>query len=157
MAEKAKKNNKLPIYILNGPNLNLLGTREPEVYGKTTLPQIEKMCAAHAKSHGLAIVFRQSNKEGEIVDYLQEARTSACGVVINPAGYTHTSVAILDALQMLKIPAIEVHLSNIAKREAFRNHSYIAKGATGSIVGLGAQGYLRAIDAISQILKDKSK
>ena len=153
MAKKINKNNRLPLYIVNGPNLNLLGTREPEVYGKTTLPEIEKMCAAQAKSHGLSIVFRQSNKEGEIVDTLQEARTSASGVIINAAGYTHTSVAILDSLGMLAIPAIEVHLSNIAKRDAFRHFSYVAKGVTGSIIGLGAQGYLRAIDAIAEILK----
>ena len=153
MAKKSKQSKTFPIHILNGPNLNLLGFREPEVYGKTTLPQIEKMCAAHAKAAGYAIVFRQSNKEGDLVDYIQEARTSGAGVIINPAGYTHTSVAILDALLSLTIPAIEVHLSNIARREAFRQHSYIAKGVTASIVGLGAQGYLRAIDAIAEILK----
>jgi 3-dehydroquinate dehydratase-2 len=153
MAEKDNKSKALPIYIVNGPNLNLLGTREPEVYGRTTLPEIEQMCMRQAKSHGLSILFRQSNREGEIVDLLQEARTKACGVVINAAGYTHTSVAILDSIQMLKVPSIEVHLSNLYKREPYRHHSYVARGTTGSIIGLGAQGYLRAIDAIAQIEK----
>src|ERR1700733_5939204 len=99
MAKKLKQSKTLPIYILNGPNLNLLGTREPEVYGTTTLPQIEKMCAEQAKRHGLSIIFPQSNREGEIVDPLQEARTSGCAVIINPAGYSHTSIAILDTIQ----------------------------------------------------------
>jgi 3-dehydroquinate dehydratase-2 len=153
MAKKPKQYKTLPIYILNGPNLNLLGFREPEVYGTTTLAQIEKMCAAQAASHGLSIVFRQSNHEGEIVDQLQEARTSAAAVIINPAGYGHTSIAILDTIQALKIPVIEVHLSNLHKREAYRHLSYVSKGATGIVMGLGAQGYLRAVDAIAEILK----
>jgi 3-dehydroquinate dehydratase-2 len=153
MAKKPNQTKTLPIYILNGPNLNLLGVREPEVYGYTTLPQIEKMCADQAKRHGLSIIFRQSNREGEIVDHLQEARTSGCAVIINPAGYGHTSIAILDSIQALKIPVIEVHLSNIHRREPYRNHSYVSKGATGIVMGLGAQGYLRAVDAIAEILK----
>ena len=153
MAKKPKQTKTLPIYILNGPNLNLLGVREPKVYGTTTLPQIEKMCADQAKRYGLSIVFRQSNREGEIVDHLQEARTSGCAVIINPAGYGHTSIAILDAIQILKIPVVEVHLSNIHRREPYRNHSYVSKGATGIVMGLGAQGYLRAVDAIAHILK----
>ncbi len=153
MAQKTKQSKTLPLYILNGPNLNLLGTREPEVYGTTTLPQIEQMCARQAAGHGLSIVFRQSNREGEIVDHLQEARTKSCGVIINAAGYSHTSVAILDSIQMLKVPSIEVHLSNLYKRESYRHHSYVARGTTGSIIGLGAQGYLRAIDAIAEIVK----
>ncbi len=153
MAKKDKKSNTLPIYILNGPNLNLLGTREPEVYGYTTLAQIEQMCADQAKTHGLSIVFRQSNREGELVDFLQEARTGASAVIINPAGYGHTSIAILDSIQILKIPVIEVHLSNIHRREPYRNHSYVSKGATGIVMGLGAQGYLRAVDAVAHILK----
>jgi 3-dehydroquinate dehydratase-2 len=155
MAKKPKQSKTLPIYILNGPNLNLLGTREPEVYGYTTLPQIEKMCAAQAASHGLSITLRQSNHEGEIVDQIQEARTGSCAVIINPAGYGHTSIAILDSIQMLKVPVMEVHLSNIHRREPYRNHSYVSKGATGIVMGLGAQGYLRAIDAIAEILKVK--
>jgi 3-dehydroquinate dehydratase-2 len=153
MAKKSKQTKTLPIYILNGPNLNLLGVREPEVYGTTTLPQIEKMCADQARRHGLSIVFRQSNREGEIVDHLQEARTGGSSVIINPAGYGHTSIAILDAIQALAIPVIEVHLSNIHRREPYRNHSYVSKGATGIVMGLGAQGYLRAVDAIAEILK----
>jgi 3-dehydroquinate dehydratase II len=157
MAKKSKQSKTLPIYILNGPNLNLLGHREPEVYGTTTLPQIEKMCAAQAAAHGLSIVFRQSNREGEIVDHLQEARTSGCAVIINPAGYGHTSIAILDSIQALKIPVIEVHLSNLAKRESYRHHSYVSKGATGIVMGLGAQGYLRAVDAIAEIIAPSSK
>ena len=157
MAKKSKQSKTLPIYILNGPNLNLLGTRQPQVYGTTTLPQIEKMCADRAKDHGLSIVFRQSNREGEIVDHLQEARTSGCAVIVNPAGYGHTSIAILDAIQALEIPVIEVHLSNIHRREPYRNHSYVSKGATGIIMGLGAQGYLRAVDAVAEILSSKSR
>lgn len=153
MAKKPKQTKTLPIYILNGPNLNLLGVREPKVYGTTTLPQIEKMCADQAKRFGLSIVFRQSNREGEIVDHLQEARTSGCAVIINPAGYGHTSIAILDSIQALEIPVIEVHLSNIHRREPYRNHSYVSKGATGIVMGLGAQGYLRAVDAVAEILK----
>ncbi|RZI73261.1 MAG: type II 3-dehydroquinate dehydratase [Rubrivivax sp.] len=153
MAKKPKQSNILPIYIVNGPNLNLLGHREPEVYGHTTLAQIEKMCAAQASGHGLSIVFRQSNHEGEIVDTLQEARTNGSAVIINPAGYGHTSIAILDTIQALKIPVIEVHLSNIHKREPYRHLSYVSKGATGIVMGLGAQGYLRAVDAIADILK----
>ena len=145
----------MPIYILNGPNLNLLGHREPEVYGYTTLAQIEKMCAAQAAQYGLSIVFHQSNHEGDIVDQLQEARTSGSAVLINPAGYGHTSIAILDSIQALNIPVIEVHLSNIHKREPYRHLSYVSKAATGIVMGLGAQGYLRAIDAVAEILKVK--
>jgi 3-dehydroquinate dehydratase II len=157
MAKKTNKSKVLPIYILNGPNLNLLGHREPEVYGYTTLAEIEAMCAARAKIHGLSIIFRQSNREGEIVDHLQEARIAASAVIINPAGYGHTSIAILDSIQALKIPVIEVHLSNLAKREAYRHHSYVSRGATGIIMGLGAQGYLRAVDAIAEILTPSFK
>ncbi len=155
MAKKTKESKTLPIYILNGPNLNLLGEREPEVYGYTTLAQIGKMCADQAAQYGLATVFHQSNREGEIVDQLQEARTSGSGLIINPAGYGHTSVAILDSILALKIPVIEVHLSNIHRRDPFRAHSYVSKGATGIVMGLGAQGYLRAVDAIAEILKVK--
>ena len=155
MAKKSKQSKTLPIYILNGPNLNLLGTREPEVYGYTTLAQVEQMCAKQAASHGLSITFRQSNHEGEIVEQIQEARTGGCAVIINPAGYGHTSIAILDSIQMLKVPVIEVHLSNIHRREPYRNHSYVSKAATGIVMGLGAQGYLRAIDAVAEILKVK--
>ena len=157
MAKKSKQSKTLPIYILNGPNLNLLGVREPEVYGYATLADIEKMCAVQAASHGLSIVFHQSNREGEIVDQLQEARTAGSAVIINPAGYGHTSVAILDSILALKIPVIEVHLSNIHRRDPFRSHSYVSKGATGIVMGLGAQGYLRAVDAVAEILSSKSR
>src|SRR5258707_10769548 len=139
MAKKPKQSKTLPIYILNGPNLNLLGHREPEVYGTTTLPQIEKMCAQQAAAHGLSIFFRQSNREGEIVDHLQEARTSGCAVIINPAGYGHTSIAILDAHQGLKVPVIEGHLSNIPRPEPYRNPSSCSQGATRIRVGPARQ------------------
>jgi 3-dehydroquinate dehydratase II len=152
MAKNTSKSNRLPIYIINGPNLNLLGTREPEIYGRATLGEIEALCDTRAAGHGFSIIFRQSNKEGELVDFLQEARTGASGVIINAAGYTHTSVAILDAMQMLQQPIIEVHLSNPARREDFRHLSYVAKAATGSITGLGANSYLLAIDAVAAIL-----
>ena len=155
MAKKVNSSKTLPIYILNGPNLNLLGEREPEVYGYTTLAQIGKMCADQAAQYGLATVFHQSNREGEIVDQIQEARTSGSALIINPAGYGHTSIAILDSILALKIPVIEVHLSNIHRREPYRNHSYVSKGATGIIMGVGAQGYLRAVDAVAEILKVK--
>jgi 3-dehydroquinate dehydratase-2 len=152
MAKNTNKSKTLPIYIINGPNLNLLGMREPAIYGHTSLGEIEKLCAARAKGHGLGIVFLQSNKEGELVEFLQEARTAASGVIINAAGYTHTSVAILDALQMLTPPVIEVHLSNPARREDFRHLSYVARAATGTIAGLGVNSYLLAIDAVAAIL-----
>jgi 3-dehydroquinate dehydratase II len=152
MVKKTSKSNLLPIYIVNGPNLNLLGSREPEIYGRATLSEIEKLCAARALAHGFNTVFLQSNKEGELVEFLQEARVAASGVLLNAAGYTHTSVAILDAMQMLKCPVIEVHLSNPARREEFRHLSYVAKGATGSITGLGVNSYLLAIDAVAALL-----
>ena len=157
MAKNTSKSKPLPIYIINGPNLNLLGTREPEIYGRATLGEIEKLCAERARNHGLATVFLQSNKEGELVEFLQEARTTAAGVILNAAGYTHTSVAILDAMQILKQPVIEVHLSNPARREDFRHLSYVAKAATGSITGLGVNSYLLAIDAIAALLAGPSK
>jgi 3-dehydroquinate dehydratase-2 len=157
MAKNTKENKTLPIYILNGPNTNLLGDREPEIYGYTTLPQIGEMCAAQAKSHGLSVVFRQTNREGDLVDWIQEARKQGSAIIINPAGYGHTSVAILDALLACTIPIIECHLSNLHKREPFRHHSWVAKAATGIIMGFGAQGYVRAVDAVSDILKAKKK
>jgi len=152
MAKNSSKSKLLPIYIINGPNLNLLGTREPEIYGRATLGEIEKLCAERGRDHGLSTVFLQSNKEGELVEFLQEARTGSSAVILNAAAYTHTSVAILDALQMLKQPVIEVHLSNPARREDFRHLSYVAKAATGIIAGLGVNSYLLAIDAVAAIL-----
>jgi 3-dehydroquinate dehydratase-2 len=137
-----------PIFVLNGPNLNLLGAREPHLYGHATLDEIQRRCEARARAHGRALQFRQSNHEGELIDWIQEARLAADGLVINPAGYGHTSVALLDALRTLEIPIIECHLSNPAAREAFRHHSYVSLVATGVICGLGPTGYELAIDAV---------
>ena len=141
------------ILILNGPNLNLLGVREPATYGADTLADVEKLCATEAKGHGLTIDFRQSNHEGELVTWIQEARGTAAAVIINPAAYSHTSVAIHDALRMLEVPIVEVHLSNIHAREAFRHHSYVSAVATAVICGLGPQGYRLAIAALAEKLK----
>jgi 3-dehydroquinate dehydratase II len=137
------------ITILNGPNLNMLGVREPAVYGHETLDDVKRRCEARALQLGLAIDFRQSNLEGELVSWIQEARGKASGLIINAGGYTHTSVAILDALQAVDLPAIEVHLSNIFRRDAFRHHSYISLGVKGVICGLGARGYELALEAIA--------
>ncbi len=137
----------LPVLIVNGPNLNMLGTREPEIYGKETLADIEKKCTAHAKTLGLKVSFFQSNVEGELVSAIQEAMKKNSAVIINAGAYSHTSVAIHDALSMLKIPVIEVHLSNIYKREPFRHHSFVSSVATGVICGLGSEGYLLALTA----------
>lgn len=134
-----------PLYVLNGPNLNLLGVREPEIYGTTTLADIETLCADRAGPRGL--VFRQSNREGELVDWIQEARTQACALVLNAGGYTHTSVAIHDALKAVSIPVIECHLSNPGAREPFRHRSYVTPVALGVVAGFGAQSYVLAIDA----------
>lgn len=141
-----------PIYLLNGPNLNLLGTREPEIYGQDTLADIEARARAKAQALGHALEFRQSNHEGEIVDWIQEARAQAAGVILNPAGYTHTSVAILDALKALELPSIELHLSNVAAREPWRKHSYVTLGVTGVIAGFGALGYEIAVEAMAGLI-----
>ncbi len=140
------------VLILNGPNLNLLGTREPEIYGRTTLADIEAECRQHAGRIGLAVDCRQSNGEGQLVDWIQEARSGHAAIVINPGGYSHTSIAILDALQATGLPIVEVHLSNIHNRETFRQHSYVSKAALGMICGFGAQGYLMALDALARLL-----
>jgi len=148
------------IYVLNGPNLNLLGVREPEIYGRATLGDVEKLCRATAKRHGLDVEFRQSNHEGQIIDWIQEARAEhAAGVVINPAGYSYTSVAILDALLTLEVPVIEVHISDIRAREPFRRHSYVSQVAQSVISGLGIDGYARAIDELAALTgaKDRAK
>jgi 3-dehydroquinate dehydratase-2 len=137
-----------PIYVLNGPNLNLLGAREPHLYGSATLDEVRSRCEARARAHGREIDFRQTNHEGELIDWIQEARLAGDGLVINPAGYGHTSVALLDALRTLEIPIVECHLSNPAAREAFRHHSYVSLVATGLICGLGPSGYELAIEAI---------
>ncbi|WP_018698315.1 type II 3-dehydroquinate dehydratase [Amorphus coralli] len=138
--------------ILNGPNLNLLGQREPEIYGRDSLADIEAACRALAGELGLDIRFRQSNSEGTLVDWIQEARTSAAGIVINPAAYSHTSVALLDALSACECPVIEVHLSNIHRRESFRHHSYVSARADGVIVGCGAQGYDLALRRLARLI-----
>tara|TARA_E500000318_G_scaffold35258_2_gene34477 strand:+ start:8057 stop:8521 length:465 start_codon:yes stop_codon:yes gene_type:complete len=140
------------ILILNGPNLNMLGTREPELYGAETLDDVDAMCADHAATLGLATDFRQSNFEGEMVTMIQQARGSASGIIINAGAYTHTSVAIHDALRVADLPVIEVHISNIHRREAFRHTSYISSVAEGIIVGLGTQGYVLALDGMARIL-----
>ena len=141
-----------PIYILNGPNLNLLGTREPEIYGADTLEDIEQACFNTAKQEGYEIVFKQSNIEGELVDMIQEAREKASALIINPAAYTHTSVALHDALKTLDIPSIEIHLSQPAKRESFRRRSYVAEAVTGTISGFGANSYQLGLQAAIKLL-----
>jgi 3-dehydroquinate dehydratase II len=143
------------ILVLNGPNLNLLGTREPEIYGRDSLADIEKSCRAHAAKLGLALEFHQSNHEGELIDRIQGARGKMAGILINPAGYSHSSVALLDALTSTDLPVVEVHLSNIFKREAFRHHSYVSAVARGVICGLGPRGYLLALDALADIIAAK--
>lgn len=140
------------VLVLNGPNLNLLGTREPEIYGSTTLDDIRQIAEKRAEELGLEVDFRQSNTEGEIVDWIQSARTTAAAIVINAGAYTHTSIAILDALLACGLPVVEVHLSNIYRREEFRHHSYISKAATGVICGFGAQGYSLALEAAHGLL-----
>jgi 3-dehydroquinate dehydratase-2 len=141
------------VFILNGPNLNLLGVRDPSVYGHDTLADIEERCLARAAGLDLQIEFRQTNHEGQLVDWIQEARESAEGVILNAGALTHTSVAVFDALSAAGLPVIEVHLSNIFRRESFRHHSYVSLAANGVICGLGAQGYELALDAIAQLIE----
>ncbi len=145
------------ILVLNGPNLNLLGVREPKTYGSETLADIEESCLERAASLDLALDFRQSNHEGQMIDWIQEARESADGIVINAGAYTHTSIAILDALRACELPIVEVHLSNIFAREAYRHHSYISSVASGVICGFGAQSYILALDAVAYLLEQKSQ
>jgi 3-dehydroquinate dehydratase-2 len=146
----AKTGQPLPlIFVLNGPNLNLLGEREPETYGRTTLAEIKTMCESWAGALGLAVDFRQSNTEGTLVDWIQEGRRSAAGFILNAGAYTHTSIAIRDALVAVQAPVIEVHLSNLFKREAFRQHSYISGVSQGLICGFGADGYRLALEALA--------
>ena len=135
--------------ILNGPNLNLLGTRQPEVYGSVTLADIEALCRAKAEAIGVEVTCRQSNHEGALIDDIHAARTEYDGIVLNAGAYTHTSVALMDAIASVDIPVIELHLSNIHARETFRHQSYISKVASGLICGFGAQGYLLAMDALA--------
>ena len=140
------------ILVLNGPNLNLLGAREPEIYGTTTLDGIHQSMKMSASARGWQLDFRQSNHEGELVDWIQQARESASAVIINAGAYTHTSVAILDALRAFEKPIVEVHLSNLFQRETFRHHSYITPAALGLICGFGARGYILALDALADVL-----
>ena len=141
------------VLVLNGPNLNLLGTREPETYGSETLGDVEALCRATAGDLGITVDFRQSNHEGELVTWIQEARTTADAILINPAAYSHTSVAIHDALRAVALPVAEVHLSNIHQREAFRHHSYVSSVAFGVICGFGSLGYKLALVALAEKLK----
>lgn len=145
------------IMVLNGPNLNLLGTRQPEVYGCDTLADIEARLHERAEGYGLEIELRQSNHEGELVTWIQEARTTCAGIIINPAAYTHTSVAILDALLACEMPVIELHLSNPHRRDAFRHRSYVSKVATGVIAGFGGHGYELALQAMAKLVEDAAK
>ena len=140
------------VLILNGPNLNMLGQREPEIYGRETLADIEAACTGHAKGLKLEIDFRQSNGEGEMVDWIQGAAAGHAGIILNAGAYTHTSIAILDALRGCDLPVIEVHLSNIYQREEFRHQSYISQVATGVICGFGGHGYILALDAMARLL-----
>ena len=140
------------IAVLNGPNINLLGIREPEKYGTATLDDLEALCAEAAEDLGLAIDFRQTNGEGELITWVQECRGRAAGIVINPAGYTTTSIGLMDALLAVDLPVIEVHITNIHRREAFRHDSYVSKAATGVIAGLGVQGYALALQAMADLV-----
>jgi 3-dehydroquinate dehydratase-2 len=140
-----------PVFVLNGPNLNLLGVREPEIYGRETLDDVRKRAEVRARTLGLTIAFRQTNHEGELIGWIQEARGAASGIILNAGSLTHTSVGILDALTAAELPVIEVHLSNIFRRESFRHHSYVSLAAKGVICGLGVQGYELALDAMAKL------
>jgi 3-dehydroquinate dehydratase II len=143
------------VFVLNGPNLNLLGVRDPAVYGRDTLADIEARCLARAAALDLQIDFRQTNHEGQLVDWIQEARESADGIVLNAGALTHTSIAVLDALYAAEVPVIEVHLSNIFRRERFRHHSYVSLAARGVICGLGAHGYELALEGVANLIEDE--
>ena len=141
-----------PIFILNGPNLNLLGLRQPEVYGKATLEDVAEGCASVAEELGLTIRFHQSNHEGQIIDWIHQARSDGAGIIINPAAYTHTSIALFDALSAFDGPVLEVHISNIHRRETFRHHSFVSLRADGVIAGFGTEGYLLALRRMATLL-----
>jgi 3-dehydroquinate dehydratase-2 len=141
------------IAVFNGPNMNMLGLRQPEMYGRATLDDVEALCAETAEQLGLAIDFRQTNGEGELVSWIQEMRGRASGIILNPAGYTTTSIALMDALLASELPVIEVHVSNIHRREAFRHNSYVSKVAVGVIAGLGVTGYALALQAMAEIVE----
>jgi 3-dehydroquinate dehydratase II len=140
------------IFVLNGPNLNLLGNREPEIYGHETLKDVERLCQAKAKSLEVEVDFRQSNSEGQLVDWIHEARNGAAGIVLNAGAYTHTSIALHDAIKAAAVPTIEVHLSNVYKREPFRHHSFIAPAALGVICGFGPMSYVLALQSLTHHL-----
>ncbi|MFD4835552.1 type II 3-dehydroquinate dehydratase [Streptomyces uncialis] len=149
MTSPARSLATAPIMVLNGPNLNLLGQRQPKIYGSATLADVEALCARTAAAHGGTVDFRQSNHEGELVDWIHEARQRHTGIVINPAAYSHTSVALLDALNTCDgLPVVEVHISNIHQREQFRHHSYVSLRADGVIAGCGVQGYAFAVERV---------
>ncbi len=145
------------VLLLNGPNLNLLGSREPDIYGRETLEQIRGLCEAKAAELGLELDFRQSNGEGELVTWIQEARGRCRGLIVNPAAYTHTSIAILDALRLCGLPVIELHLSNPAAREEFRRRSYVSGVARGIICGFGSHGYTLALEAMDRIVRREAE
>ena len=142
---------KKPVYVLNGPNLNMLGKREPAIYGRDSLADVERLTRAEAKRLGFEVVFRQSNIEGELVTWIQEAREAGSAIVLNAGAYTHTSIALLDALSAAELPCIEVHLSNVFRREGFRHHSYISLAAKGVICGFGPKGYVLALEALADM------
>ena len=142
------------VYVLNGPNLNLLGLREPEIYGRETLADVEAACRGAGQKHGLDIRFHQSNAEHELLDWIHEARNDAAAIVINPAAYSHTSVALHDALKACDFPVVEVHLSNIHAREAFRHTSYVSMVATAIIAGCGSHGYEMALAHVARLIRD---
>jgi 3-dehydroquinate dehydratase II len=144
-------------YVLNGPNLNLLGKRQPEIYGHETLADVEAACRRTAGELGLTIRFHQSNREYELIDWVHEAREDAAGIVINPAAFTHTSVALLDALKTFEGPILEVHISNVHQRESFRHHSYVSLAATGVIAGFGTQGYTLALQRLANLIEGKTQ
>jgi len=146
-----------PLFVLNGPNLNMLGMREPTVYGHATLADVRRRVEARARALGFAVDFRQTNDEGELIGWIQQAREEAAGIIINAGALTHTSIAVLDALKAADLPAVEVHLSNIFRRESFRHRSYVAMAAVGSISGFGPASYELAVEAMAAILGERSR
>lgn len=155
-AEISKGYGRMKLLVINGPNLNLLGTRQPEVYGTTTLNDVEDACVAHGAAAGIDVACFQSNSEGALIDAIHAAKADCDGIVLNAGAYTHTSIALMDAVSSVELPTVEVHLSNIHAREPFRHKSYLAAVAVGQIAGFGLQGYLFAIDALSQRLNGSS-
>jgi 3-dehydroquinate dehydratase-2 len=141
---------------LNGPNMNMLGLRQPQLYGSATLDDVEQLCAEVAEELGLAIDFRQTNGEGELISWVQECRGKASGIIINPAGYTTTSIALMDALLATDLPVVEIHVTNIHRREEFRQHSYVSKAAVGVICGFGIRGYALALTAMADLLQEQA-